>query len=395
MTMPTLRRVFAAIAIAFAPAIHAAPAQVVPSPLPPAYGDEVKLDLQNWWPPFLPATRYVRSGNSIVVEYEYLSAGFTSGPQFGQHSLNLGELPPGNYTVTARLIDINQPNATPQVVNSNVPVLPPDSWGIYTVPREPQAFAPLDAVVRSAAYFDASSMRTTVSGNTIRVDFDYDASAPVGSTVPAGMTSFASVRVAGLAPGTYHLEGWGTPKGGGTAQRYFTRDFAVGSAANVVEYYAPQSDHYFITAAPDEIAQLDNGGAGWKRTGLGFKAWLHASDAPPAAQPVCRFYSTGVNSHFYTGDANECQALRSLESSQRADAMAKGQGFGGWQYEGVVFYALVPSNGQCPGGTTPVYRLYNNRAQQNDTNHRFTADGVMRAAMAGWSDEGAAFCSPS
>ena len=395
MSAPSPGRVLAAIAVAFAPAAYAANPQVVPSPMPPAYGDAVKLELQNWWPPYLPATRYVRSGNSIVVEYEYLSAGFTTGPEFSPHPLSLGELPPGNYTVTARLIDINQPNATAQVVTTSLPVLPPDAWGIYTVPREPQAFAPLDAVVRSAAYFDAASMRTTVSGNTIRVDFDYDASAPVGASVPPGMTSFGSVRVAGLAPGVYHLEGWGRPKGGGDAQRYFARDFVVGSAANVVEYYAPQTDHYFITAAPDEIVQLDAGNAGWRRTGLGFKAWLRASDAPPAAQPVCRFYSSGANSHFYTGDASECQGLRSLESSQRADATAKGQSFRGWQYEGVVFYALVPSNGQCPGGTTPVYRTYNNRAMQNDTNHRFTADGVMRAAMTGWIDEGAAFCSPS
>jgi serine protease len=122
---------------------------------------------------------------------------------------------------------------------------------------------------------------------------------------------------------------------------------------------------------------------------------MRASDAPPAAKPVCRFYSRGVNSHFYTGDASECQALQSLEQRQRADATAKGQGFQGWQYEGVVFYALVPTNGQCPGGTTPVYRMYNNRAMQNDTNHRFTADGVMHAAMEGWVDEGVAFCSPS
>ena len=87
--------------------------------------------------------------------------------------------------------------------------------------------------------------------------------------------------------------------------------------------------------------------------------------------------------------------LKSLESSQRADATAKGQSFLGWQFEGTVFYALVPSGGQCPANTAPVYRLYNNRAKQSDSNHRFTADGPMRAAMLGWVDEGVAFCSPS
>jgi hypothetical protein len=394
MKTNALRHAIAALACA-APLAAAAAAQVVASPLPPRYGDAVKLELRNSWPAYLPATRYVRTGNSIVAEFEYVSGAFTMAPAFAPLPLNLGELPAGNYTVTARLIDISQPNATPQIVNSTIGVAPPDAWGIYNVPREPQPFLPSDAMVRSAAYFDAASMRLSVSGNTIRVDFDYDGSAPVGGAIPAGMTSFASVRVPGLAPGAYHLEGWGRDKAGGVPQRFFTRDFMVGSAATVVEYYSDAIDHYFISAAADEIGQLDAGSSGWKRTGLSFKAWTRASDAPPAAKPVCRFYSRGVNSHFYTGDASECQALQSLEQRQRADATAKGQGFQGWQYEGVVFYALVPSNGQCPGGTTPVYRLYNNRAMQNDTNHRFTADGVMHAAMEGWTDEGVAFCSPS
>jgi len=394
--MKTLRvRTLIAAAVAALPLAAAATAQVVPTQMPPGYGDAVKLELRGTWPAYVPASRYVRTGNSIMVEYEYVSAGFSTGPAFAPQPLNVGELPPGNYTVTARLFDINQPGATPQIVNSALAVVPPDAWGIYNVPREPQPFVASDALVRSAAYFDPSTMKVTVNGSTVRVDFDYDGAAPVGAAVPAGMTSFASVRVPGLAPGSYHLEGWGRPKAGGESQRYFTRDFSVGSAATIVEYYADGTDHYFVTAAADEIAQLDSGSAGWKRTGLSFKAWTRASDAPPAAQPVCRFYSRGVNSHFYTGDASECQGLRSLEASQRAEATTKGQSFLGWQYEGVVFYALRPSNGQCPGGTTPVYRMYNNRAQENDTNHRFTSDGPMHAAMQGWVDEGVAFCSPS
>lgn len=392
---PTARRIAAALAFLASPVAFAAP-QVVPTQLPAQYGDKVQLELRNWWAPYAPATRYTRNGSSIVVEYEYLSGGFNEGPAFAPRALNLGELPPGNYTVTARLIDINQPNATPQIVNGMAAVVPPDAWGVYNVPRAPQPFLASDAVVRSAAYFDAASMRATVSGNTIRVDFDYDAAAPVGSPPPAGMTSFASVRIPGLAPGSYRLEAWGRPKTGGDAQRYFTRDFTVESGASVVEYYSDVLDHYFVTASADEIAQLDSGAqAGWKRTSLGFKAWLRASDAPPGAQPVCRFYARGANSHFYTGDANECQFLRSLESQQRAEATAKGQSFGGWQYEGIVFYAMVPSGGQCPGGTSPVYRLYNNRASNADSNHRFTPDASMRAAMAGWVDEGVAFCSPT
>ncbi|HET9579771.1 MAG TPA: hypothetical protein VFP44_18200 [Usitatibacter sp.] len=395
MSARIVRRVVATVALVLPAAAMAAP-QIVPSPLPPGYGDAVKIDVRNLaWPAFLPATRYTRSGNSIVIEMEYMSGGFASAPAFGQQPLSVGELPPGNYMVTAKLSDIAQPNATPLVVNGTFGVAPPDSWGIYTVPKQPQAFAPIDAIVRSAAYFDASSMRASVSGDTLRVDFDYDPNAPVGGTTPPGMTSFASVGFPGLPPGAYHLEGWGRPKGGGDAQRYFTQDVTIVSSAPVIEYYSGALDHYFVTAAADEAATLDSGAQpGWKRTGLGFKAWTRAADAPPGAQPVCRFYAAGPNSHFYTGDANECQFLRSLEAQQRSDAIAKGQTFLGWQYEGVVFYALVPQSGQCPGGTTPVYRMYNNRAAQNDSNHRFTPDALMRAAMQGWVDEGVAFCSP-
>jgi uncharacterized protein DUF5648 len=390
-----MKRFVAAAAALFAAQLAAAAPVIVPSPLPPKYGDDVKVEVRNTdWPAFLPATRYTRAGELITIELEYMSGAFP-GPAFSPEPLHLGELPPGNYTVLARLFDIDHPNATPTIVNGTLAVVPPEAWGIYPVPQQPLAFGAVDVVVRSAAYFDAASMRTSVSGNTIRVDFDYDPNPPANGVFPPGLTTFASVRVGGLAPGAYHLEGWGRPRTGGDAQRYFTRDFSVDSATAVVEYYSPQLDHYFITAAADEIAQLDaNPASGWKRTGQTFKAWTRSQDAPPTAKPVCRFYSRGVNSHFYTGDANECQGLRSLEQKQRADAGAKGQTFLGWQYEGGVFYGLVPQSGQCPAGTTPVYRMFNNRAMQSDSNHRFTADGLMHVAMQGWIDEGVAFCSP-
>ena len=45
-------------------------------------------------------------------------------------------------------------------------------------------------------------------------------------------------------------------------------------------------------------------------------------------------------------------------------------------------------------GTKPVYRLYNNRFQFNDTNHRFTTDfeNVAPLQRQGWTYEGVAFC---
>jgi serine protease len=283
-------------------------------------------------------------------------------------------------------------------LSTNVPVVPPESWGVYTVPKQPNAGEPVDVLIRSAAYFDPKTMKVSVNANVIRVDFDYLASAPAQGATPAGMTTFASVRVGSLAPGNYHVEAWGRPNTGGTSERYFTRDFATDTQVGVVEFYHPSLDHYFMTANADEIAALDAGGygGGWKRTGQSFKGWGNANDAPPNARPVCRFYAAGPNSHFYTGSADDCSWLKNLEQSGRAEANAQGKAFLGWAFESIAFYALLPQGDQCAAGSLPVFRAYNNRFAQNDSNHRFTIDPAMRYAMQmGWLDEGAVFCSPS
>ncbi|SRR5258707_240296 len=387
----------AAAAIAI-PAAHAANPSVGATPMVPSYGEQVKLELRNFdWPTYLPATRYAVVGNVINVEYEYVTDGWAvSRPDFGSMALEVGELPPGNYTVSARIYDINKPNSPPAVVTTNLPVQPPADWGIYSIPQNPDAYQGLWAMVRSAVYYDPATMRATVAGNVIRVDFDYYGDAPTGGPAPAGSTSYGSVKLAGLAPGHYRLEGWGRAKAGGASEKYFSRDVAVAATSPVVEYFASTTGHYFITAGPGDIAGLDPGTAGWKRSGQGFKAWLKQSDAPPGAVPVCRFYAAGPNSHFYSGVAADCQGLKDLEAVQRADANAKGVSFLGWQYEQIAFYALLPVNGQCPGDTYPVYRAYNQRAIYNDSNHRFMGDSLTRSATlaGGWADEGVAFCSP-
>jgi hypothetical protein len=379
-------------------AAHAAVPFVSATPAIPAYGQSVNLEVRNLdFFAYLPATRYVVQGNVIDVDYEYVTDAWAIGAPFlGSPVVNLGELPPGNYTVNAHLYDMANPNAPPQLVTTNMPVLAPSAWGIYAVPQQPDAYTPIWAVVRSAVYYDPATMRTTIAGNVVRVDFDYYGDAPTSGAAPAGSTSYGSVKLAGLAPGSYRLEGWGRPKTGGASSLYFTRDIAVGTTSPVVEYYAAPTDHYFITAGPTDIATLDPGTATWKRSGQGFKAWVNQSDAPPGAAPVCRFYASGPNSHFYTGVAAECQWLKALEAQGRADADANHTVFQGWQFEQIAFYALVPTNGQCPGDTVPVYRAYNQRAAENDSNHRFMIDPMMRYAMlaSGWADEGVQFCSP-
>lgn len=383
-----------------APLAAAMDAQLSANPGVPGYGQGVQFDLWNTpWPVYLPGTRYSRAGNTITIDYEYVTSGFGPGrPDFGYMPVAIGELPAGNYTVQARLFDINQPKAGPQVVTRSLAVLPPDAWGIYMVPAQPLAFQAAAVMVRSAAYFDPATLRASVLGTTIRVDFDYDGQAAVatGGDAPPGMTSFAAVKIAGLAPGNYRVEGWGRERRGQSPERYFVKDLSIGTTVPIVEYYAETTDHYFMSGFPDDVALLDGSPQlGWKRTGQQFKAWLRQAEAPWGAVPVCRFYASGPNSHFYSGNAAECQMLKSLEQKQRAEDSARGQAFQGWQFEAIAFYALVPRDGKCPGDTQPVYRAYNMRAQQNDSNHRYTVSQQMRAAMmAGWADEGVVFCAP-
>jgi uncharacterized delta-60 repeat protein len=160
---------------------------------------------------------------------------------------------------------------------------------------------------------------------------------------------------------------------------------ALNSAA-VVEFFNTTLGHYFITAGASEIASIEAGGAGpgWQRTGYGFRAYLPESGVAPGALPVCRFYGTpgrGPNSHFYTPNASECAAVK-LDP--------------GWTLEGIAFYLFAPANGQCGIGQQVVYRVYNNRFAQNDSNHRYTTDSNLYAQMQaqGWLPEGVVMCAP-
>jgi streptogramin lyase len=135
----------------------------------------------------------------------------------------------------------------------------------------------------------------------------------------------------------------------------------------VVEYYNATLDHYFVSALAADIAALDSGALkGWTRTGLAFNAY----PAPaPGANPVCRFYLPPANgdSHFYSASPAECAEVEARFPSFVFEA------------PDVMYIALPdPDSGECPPGTAPVYRLWNQRA---DSNHRYTADAAVKAAM--------------
>jgi hypothetical protein len=396
MKTPALKRLAGVLAAAACIDCGAA-ATVAVVPALPASGERIAIQLTNSaWVEYVPATRFMRSGSTVTVDYEFLRFDFGPGDPAPFRPVPIGELVPGNYLLRVRMFDADLPQLAPQTLERGFAVVPPQALGMTLVPRVPGAWEALNVVLRSAVYFDPATLRAAVNGNLVRVDFDYAPNAPVSAGPgPEGFSAFGAAAVEGLAPGAYRIEAFGRALPDGTPTHYFTLDFTIGMALPVFEYYHEVLRHYFMAGGPDEVALLDAGGqGGWKRTGQFFKAWLHQSEAPANARPVCRFYAAGPNSHFFTADAFECQQLKDIEQAQRAQAAAAGAPFLGWGYEAIGFWALMPAAGACEAGSDPVFRAYNNRAAQGDSNHHFTRDRLLHQAMVTqWSDEGVQLCS--
>jgi len=201
-------------------------------------------------------------------------------------------------------------------------------------------------------------------------------------------------------------------------------------ASPVVEFVNPaitmggktNLTHYFMTAYPEEVNALDTETTvkGWQRTGRNWRAWqidgagAASPGTPAAAKPVYRFFSSRWNSHFYTADAAEKDALLAKNPTQN-DALD-------WKLESTAFYAVTPTstcpalsvlprspylcpNNQppatldCPAGYYPIYRAYSIGPQSTrpDPNHRFTSNWIdvyRNVRFAGYVYEGVAFCSP-
>jgi YVTN family beta-propeller protein len=157
-----------------------------------------------------------------------------------------------------------------------------------------------------------------------------------------------------------------------------TKQYTVADTEGAGEYYHPAFDHYFHTASQTEIRLLNDGvfDDRWIRTYEYWRVWI----APgPGRVPVCRFFSPTFapkSSHFYTPYPAECAALQTQ---------------GVWQLESdAIFYvALTDASGNCPNGTVPLYRVYNDGAG-DAPNHRYTVSRSLRDQMvaAGWSTEG-------
>lgn len=238
----------------------------------------------------------------------------------------------------------------------------------YAIAAGTSFSAPL---VSGAASLMLARNPTLTSGRVLTILQGTTREFPQGSQCRAGSLCGAGLLDAGAAVAS-------TPPANAVVPPY---------AVPVIEYYRADLDHYFISADPNEIAFVDIYLRGvYERTGSVFFAYPASLFAPPAVQPVCRFFAGGlIDSHFFTANAAECQFVL-----QRWP--------GTWKLESYeAFWIEVPdSNGACREGTIPIYRFFNNR---RDANHRHTPDLSTRRAMInrGWVPEGpngVAFCSP-
>ena len=147
------------------------------------------------------------------------------------------------------------------------------------------------------------------------------------------------------------------------------------------EYFHAAYGHYFLTADPHEIANLDFSPGGWARTGHAIRVW---DDDDASLLPVCRFWSgqsfAPKSSHFYTPYADECAVVRENRD---------------WLFERNAFFVRMPEGAlgsrTCPAGTQTLYRAYNN-FMGGAPNHRYTTDPAVLDAMVaqGWIMEGEA-----
>jgi hypothetical protein len=156
---------------------------------------------------------------------------------------------------------------------------------------------------------------------------------------------------------------------------------------DVVEFYNAQRNRYQLGDSPAAIAAFDDGtNPGWVRTGQGFKAYaVGGSDGRGFA--VIRFASlppTGLDAYFWTASSRESTAVLRDET---------------WQFQVSPFAMPYPDTltGECPDGTTPVYRVFDPRTGD----HRWTAERALQVELIreGWiaeghGDVGVVMCAP-
>jgi hypothetical protein len=150
----------------------------------------------------------------------------------------------------------------------------------------------------------------------------------------------------------------------------------------VVEYYIPSSNKYFITGRADEKAMLDSMPGTFQRTTKKF--FIAAKAKYGNVSDVYRFYAPlpGANSHVFVDKADR-DLINSFPNTGLVD-------------EGPDFGTIKPDQfGACPTwAAVKVYRSFRNSAIVGQRNHRYTDNLSDYNAMtaAGWSPEGPVFC---
>lgn len=165
----------AMLALAAAHALAQSNGTLVPNPDPPQSRETLSFELVDArWPMYLPATRFTRAGNVFDVEIEYFSDLFGPiRPEVGMLPIPVGELAPGSYTLRSWLYDLKSPQSAPEVRTTTFEVIPSDTFGTFLLPLAPYQAGVTDAIVVSPFYLYPDSAKVTVSGNVVRVEFEY------------------------------------------------------------------------------------------------------------------------------------------------------------------------------------------------------------------------------
>ena len=254
----------------------------------------------------------------------------------------------------------------------------------------------ISSILPSAPY---GSMSVTRTGPVRRNSYgiEYDAVLLSFRSLPAGYDrDYVFALNAGLVAMTPTFPpSWSLPS------RFLPTQFPPPRRTGLVVEYVNTDDfpdapggHYFYSADAAEQAALDAGAMGrFRRTGGSFSSGGFVR--------VCRFFgsvSPGPNSHFFSADADECDALKAAQQVPRPAAQQQ------WNYEGSGFDVVVanPTSPRCGPGLAPVFRLYNNAFDSAGprgwaSNHRYTKNisgEVDTMVDLGWRSEGLVFCVP-
>jgi hypothetical protein len=151
---------------------------------------------------------------------------------------------------------------------------------------------------------------------------------------------------------------------------------------NVVEYFVPAYNKFFITAHVNDQAALD-ASPDFIRTGRSFR--IPRKQTYGNVIDVYRFFSPEAISHVYVDKTGH-------------DFIVANPGFN-LNNEGIDFGSVKPDiAGKCPSWAPhKIYRSYNSAPIVNQRNHRYTNKLVDYNAMtaSGWAPEGPAFCAYS